>query len=287
MNGSLLGLLFGIGALLIWRSGPRRPPRRQHARRGWSERATELLAQAGYPSVQPHQLVAVAVACGLVVALAVIAISRSGSIALAFGAFASYAPFALVKVRRRQRSVELRELWPDVVDNLASAVRAGMSLPEAVAQLAVRGPDQLRPQFLRFGEDYRVTGRFGESLDRLKAALADPVADRIIESLRVAREVGGGDLGRLLRTLSQFLREDARTRAELETRQGWTVNAARLALAAPWVVLALLSIRAETVVAYDTPTGVLVLVVGAAVSFAAYRVMLRIARLPEERRVLR
>ena len=38
-----------------------------------------------------------------------------------------------------------------------------------------------------------------------------------------------------------FLREDARTRAELETRQSWTVNAARLAVAAPWAVLAMLS----------------------------------------------
>ena len=40
----------------------------------------------------------------------------------------------------------------------------------------------------------------------------------------MAREVGGTDLGRVLRTLSTFLREDARTRAELETRQGWVVH---------------------------------------------------------------
>ena len=44
-----------------------------------------------------------------------------------------------------------------------------------------------------------------------------------------------------------FLREDARTRAELETRQGWTINAARLAVAAPWIVLGLLSLRPEAV----------------------------------------
>jgi tight adherence protein B len=156
-----------------------------------------------------------------------------------------------------------------------------------VGQLGVRGPEPLRPAFDRFAADYRATGRFGECLDRLKAQLADPVADRIVESLRVAREVGGTDLGRLLRTLSQFLREDARTRAELETRQGWTVSAARLALAAPWVVLALLALRAETVRAYDSPAGVAVLAVGGGLSLMAYRVMLRIARLPEEGRVLR
>jgi tight adherence protein B len=192
-----------------------------------------------------------------------------------------------VRLRRRQRTVELREVWPDVVDNLASAVRAGMSLPEALGQLGVRGPEQLRPAFRSFIEDYRATGRFGLCLDRLKASLADPVADRILESLRVARDVGGSDLGRLLRTLSQFLREDARTRAEIETRQGWTVNAARMALCAPWVVLALLALRPETVAAYNSPAGALVLLVGGGVSLLAYRLMLRVARLPQEDRVLR
>jgi len=94
-----------------------------------------------------------------------------------------------------------------------------------------------------FAEDYRSTGRFQECLDRLKEGLSDPIADRLIESLRIAREVGDSDLGRLLRTLSAFLREDAQTRAELETRQGWTINAARLAVAAPWIILAMLSSR--------------------------------------------
>ncbi len=189
--------------------------------------------------------------------------------------------------RRAQRSVELREVWPEAVDNLASGVRAGLSLPEALTQLGVRGPEQLRSAFRRFGEDYRATGRFGESLDRLKRNLADPVGDRVVEALRMAREVGGTDLGRLLRTLSTFLREDARTRAELETRQGWTVNAARLALAAPWVLLLLLSSRPNAVAAYNTAAGAVVLLAGGGVSLLAYRVMVRIARLPTERRVLR
>jgi tight adherence protein B len=124
-------------------------------------------------------------------------------------------------------------------------------------------------------------------LDRLKADLADPVGDRVVESLRMAREVGGSDLGRLLRTLSTFLREDARARAELETRQGWSINAARLAVAAPWILLALLSLRPEAVASYNGRTGAIVIASGAALCLLAYRVMLRIARLPDEQRVLR
>jgi tight adherence protein B len=285
--GALLGLLFGVGALLIWRSGPRAPQRRHRTTPSINQRVSELLTQAGYSGVRPQQLYAVCAALAAVVFVVVAGTSRTATIGVAFAGFAGYSPVALVRHRRRQRTTELRELWPDVVDNLASAVRAGMALPEAVAQIAVRGPRQLRPTFGAFAADYRVTGRFGDCLDRLKATLADPTGDRIVESMRVAREVGGSDLGRLLRTLSQFLRDDVRTRAELETRQGWTVGAARLALAAPWIILGMLALRPETVVAYDSAAGVVVLLGGAGLSFTAYFVMLRIAALPVEERVLR
>jgi tight adherence protein B len=284
--GALLGLLLGLGCLLIWQS--RRPSSPATARgRGWQERTRELLVQAAIEGVAPLQLVGVSAALALLVLVVVLGTSGVPVIALLFAGFAALAPWLLVRRRQAQRSVELREVWPEAVDNLASAVRAGLSLPEALAQLGVRGPEQLRSAFRRFGEDYRATGRFAESLDSLKDSLADPIGDRVVEALRMAREVGGSDLGRLLRTLSAFLREDARTRSELETRQGWTINAARLALCAPWVLLLLLSTRPSAVEAYNTATGALVLIVGGGVSLLAYRVMLRIARLPTERRVLR
>jgi tight adherence protein B len=284
--GPLLGLVFGLGCLMVWRSGQHSPARASRRDR-WRVRTRELLAQSGVEGVSPAQLVGASVSLGLLVGVLALGTSHVPVIAIAFAGFAALLPWALVRRRRTQRSAELREVWPEAVDNLASAVRAGLSLPEALTALGVRGPEQLRSPFRRFGEDYRATGRFNDSLDRLKANLSDPVGDRVVEALRVAREVGGTDLGRLLRTLSSFLREDARTRAELETRQGWTVNAARLALAAPWLILLLLSTRPQAVAAYNQPAGAVVLVAGGVVSFLAYRVMIRIARLPTERRVLR
>ena len=285
--GALVGLLFGLGCLLVWRSGPRRGPARARTTDSFTARTRDLLVQAGIEGVTPNQLFSASAVLAVLVFVVVLGTSQVPMLGLLFGGFAGLLPLLLVRRRRSQRSIELREVWPEAVDNLASGVRAGLSLPEALSQLGVRGPLQLRSAFNRFGEDYRATGRFGESLDTLKSNLADPVGDRVVEALRMAREVGGTDLGRLLRTLSTFLREDARTRAELETRQGWTVNAARLALAAPWVLLLLLSSRPAAVAAYNTGAGAVVLMVGGAVSLVAYRVMLRIARLPTEGRVLR
>ena len=285
--GALVGLLFGLGGFLVWQSLTPPRPRRRPGRATRRDKVADLLAQAGIEAVTPAGLVASCLGVGAAVLVAMYVVSRSPAIALAFAVIASWGPVTLVRFRARQRRSELRDLWPEVVDNLASGVRAGLSLPEALSQVGVRGPQELRRPFVRFGEDYRATGRFFDCLDRLKATLADPVGDRIVESLRMAREVGGSDLGRLLRTLSAFLREDARTRAELETRQGWTINAARLAVAAPWIVLALLSLRPEAVDAYNSAAGFLVLGAGGAVCLVAYRVMIRIGRLPEEDRVLR
>jgi tight adherence protein B len=224
--GVFLGLMFGVGLALVWRSGSRRPPKRARSGPTFKQRMAEVLAQAGIDSVTPNQLLASSIGLSLTVFLMSAAVSRTLPIAVAFAAFAALAPVSLVRYRQRKRRTELRDLWPEAVDNLASAVRAGLSLPEALTQLGVRGPEDLRRPFQRFGEDYRASGRFSDCLDRLKAGLADPTGDRIVESLRLARDVGGTDLGRLLRTLSAFLREDARTRAELETRQGWSIKAA-------------------------------------------------------------
>lgn len=285
--GALLGLIAGLGLLLIWRSGPRAPVRRPPTGPSWSARRRDVLRQAGIDGVGPAQLSGAQVVAALLAFVVVLAMTRTTAVAASFGIFGFFLPLVVVRRMRRRRQVALRELWPEAIDHLASAVRAGMSLPEGLSALAIRGPVELRAPFGRFASAYRASGRFGDCLDALKDDLADPVGDRVCETMRVAREVGGSDLGTVLRTLSELLRADARTRAELETRQGWVVNAARLAVAAPWVVLLLLGTQSQTLQAYDSPGGTLLLGIGGAVCVVAYRVMLRIGRLPEERRVLR
>jgi tight adherence protein B len=284
MTGALLGLLLGVGVLLIWRSGPRAPQRRTGPRR--TSTRQRLLTEAGLTGMNAAQLLALQIGLGLVVLVIVLLTSGTVTVSLVFAAFGFVLPVAQVRRLAARRRADLREVWPEVVDNLASAVRAGLSLPEALSALATRGPEVLRAPFARFAADYRSSGRFGSCLDRLKGDLADPVGDRIVETLRVAREVGGSDLGRVLRTLATFLREDARARAELETRQGWVVQAARLAVAAPWVVLLLLATQSTTLAAYDSPLGTAILAIGAAICVVAYRLMLRIGRLPQDVRVL-
>jgi tight adherence protein B len=283
--GALVGLGVGVGLLLVWSAFAM--PRTARVPRDRQGRLARLLDEAGMGTVSVPGLVVLCFGLGVAVALVVQVVSGTPPVAVAFGVLAAYLPVAVVAARARRRQREFAEVWPEAVDNLVSAVRAGMSLPDALAALAVRGPEPLRPAFDAFALDYQVTGRFGECLDRLKAELADPVGDRVVEGLRIAREVGGGELGRLLRNLSGYLRDDARTRSEMESRQAWTVNGARLAVAAPWLVLLIMSLQSDVIRRYASPAGVVVLVVGAGLCVAAYWLMLRIGRLPVERRILR
>jgi tight adherence protein B len=285
MTSALLGISAGTGLFLIWWSFWETPEQRPKAPK--VSRLADLLASAGVDKVSPGGLIGTCAGLGLFVALVFYAVSRSWPIASCFALFAAWLPISILRWRAKKRSALLRQLWPDVVDHLRSAIRAGLPLPEALIQLGEKGPDELRHVFREFGADYRAGGQFDASLNKLKHRLADPVADRIVEALRLTREVGGSDLGKLLGTLAEFLRESARTRSELEARQSWTVNAARLAVAAPWIVMLLLATRPEAVQAYNTAMGAAVLLGGLVISLVCYSIMLRIGALPQDERVLR
>jgi len=276
--GAIVGLAFAVGVLLILGAG------RMSPRVARPSRLTALIIHSGIPRVTPAGVVSACIACAVVIGALTLIVTAVPMAALLAAAVAGGAPLMLLRRRVRQRTAARRAAWPDAVDSLVSGVRAGLALPEAVADLGVRGPEPLRPYFLRFAGEYRATGSFTGALEILREEMSDPTADRVVAALTVAWDVGGTDLGTVLRTLAVLLREDARTRGDIEARQSWTVNAARVSVAAPWVTLALLCTRPEAAAAFGTAMGALALVIAALVSMLAYRLMMMIGRLPQERR---
>ncbi|MGP9727954.1 type II secretion system F family protein [Glutamicibacter sp. 363] len=280
---AFLGLLGGLGIALIvdWLLFDPTPPR---AKRQSAIRLS--LLRAGIVSLSPAKFVAICAANGLVFVLITLALTGSWLFASVFLLFGLWAPWVYLRHQAAKRQAALHEQWPEVVDHLRSAIRAGLSLPESLSQLASMGPELLRPAFRDFALDYRATSNFSIALEQLGARLADPVSDKILATLRITREVGGTDLGQTLSTLAAFLRDDVRTRGELAARQSWIVSAARLAVAAPWILLLVLGTQEAAKNAYLTSGGVVVLIGGLLISLLCYRVMLRLGTLPVEERVL-
>jgi tight adherence protein B len=278
-----LGLMLGAGVLLI--VSPRLWPALATDRGpGVGDRMRAWLARAGLDRVHPAVFVVVSLAGGAVAATVAVSLVPVVAVAGVAGVVAGLVPTALVSARGAARRRLLRAAWPDLVDHLVSAVRSGQSLGDAVTGLAEVGPAETRAAFREFGQTVLATGTLGVALDELKGRLGDPVADRIAETLRMSREVGGTELPAVLRALAAALREEGAVRAEVEARQSWVVNAARLGVAAPWVVLLLLGSRPEAAAAYNSAAGFTLLGVGFGVSVVSYRVMVALGKLPEERR---
>ncbi|HKP05724.1 MAG TPA: type II secretion system F family protein, partial [Microbacterium sp.] len=181
------GAVLAAGLLLIlspwlWPSGSGR--RAASVRRG---RIARLLEDAGMARVSVPSIVVVAGVCGAVAAAVAWLIAPVAALALVAAVAGALAPFTWLRARRSTLLRTRRGLWPDVCDLLIASVRAGMSLPDAVASLADSAPAELRPAFAAFARDMAASGHFDSSIQRLKTNLADPVADRIVETLRMAR----------------------------------------------------------------------------------------------------
>jgi tight adherence protein B len=212
--------------------------------------------------------------------LVALAVSQNIPVSVMLAGAVAVSPWSRRNALVQKQKDHTRGAWPDIVDDLASGVRAGLPLAEALVAAGDRAPEHMRPAFSRFAARLRITGRVDECLAQLESELADPVAVRVIDAVRITREVGGVDIGRVLRTLSAYLREDARLRGEIEARQTLSVNAARMAVAAPWLVLAMLALRPSAVAIYATPTGMAILALVALMSALAYRLMRYLGRLP-------
>ena len=273
----------GVALIVAWWALPMLTPVAAQPRRPL-QRFHDTLVRAGIERVPPAALAVALVLLALLVGAAALALTGIAVLA-AFGAIAGiWLPLAFIGWRAAQRRRAHRGVWPDVVDHLIASVRSGLGLADAVEQLAKTGPDLLRADFDQFGRAYRATGSFDHAVDETKDRLADPIADRLLETLRMARQVGGTELVGVLRSLGTYLRDEQAVRHEAEARQSWVMNAARLAVVAPWLVLLLLASRAEAAAAYNTPAGAMVLIGGAAVTLLAYRLMIRIGRFRGEGR---
>ncbi|MDK7270911.1 MULTISPECIES: type II secretion system F family protein [Actinotignum] len=226
----------------------------------------------------------ISICCGLGLALAAVLGTGHPFLAAAGGVVGLWLPFWHSRHAGRKARDTQRLAWPDRIDKLLSSLRAGRTIPEALLYLATR-PDA-PPALRSFATHLETTGSFDASLTRLKDSFHDPVSDRVLEILRLAVRHGGHDLPRVLESLAVSLRAENRARGELLARQSWTVNAARVAALAPWLVLLLLSTRPGTMDAFTSPTGTLILLIGLGTTLLAYGLMLRLGRLPEEQRVL-
>lgn len=229
--------------------------------------------------------IAISAAAGLGVGFAITVLSSSIPIALAFAAMASVITFTFLFSSAKRRETKFELLWPDVVDHLITGIQSGMSLVEALSQLADRGPRELAPYFAEFNRQVRKDGDFTSAIAWLQKQFSHYASDQIFEAIILSRSLGGTHLLQILRMVGDFIRQDLALRKEIEVKHGWIKNSAHLSAAAPWLLLLLLSTQPATAAAYATSTGAVILIAGIFMTAVAYLWMNRLGALPKPPRV--
>ncbi len=285
MTGLLLAALAAGGVHLLVMPGRPPAPDRESGAARLGRRSRSLLAQAGLDDVSPQQFVLASALVGVVAALAAITLFGPGLAAALIGAAAAALPAAAWRRRREAARRAARESWPRLIEELRVLTgSAGRSIPQALIDVGLHGPEELRPAFRAAQREWVLTTDFPRMISVLKDRLADPTADAACETLLVAAEVGG-DVDRRLAALAEDRRQDLLGRKEAHAKQA----GARLARWFVVVVPAGMAIAGLSVgdgrAAYRTPQGQLFVAVGVAMVVACWWWASRVMRLPEPERV--
>jgi tight adherence protein B len=131
----------------------------------------------------------------------------------------------------------MRGQLPAALQVLATSVRAGLSLPQALRAAGEQAPAPLGLEFARIAEEAALGATLDRALENFERRLALPEARLLVASLALARATGAS-LAPLLDRLVETLRERDRLRGQVRalTAQGrlsgWVVGAAPAVLLA-------------------------------------------------------
>ena len=242
------------------------------------------LHQAGL-AVTPGQFALASIGIGAVAFAAVSVVTGTPLVALVPAGAVAALPRAYFARRRAARLHRVQEAWPDGLRDLLASITAGRALPQALTTLASSGPVPLQEAFERFPLLSRMLGTV-PALEVVKEELADPTSDRVIEVLILAQERGGQIVKDILEDLIATTTSDLKVQEEIETEGLEMKINARVVLVLPWVVLVALTIRPGPFRDfYQSGGGLVVVVLGGALSVVGYVVINRLGRSQYERRV--
>lgn len=237
--------------------------------------------------LHPHRVFA-AVASGAGVFVIAFGLLGTPVPALALGLIGATVPIQVVASRERKNRTRDASAWPDLLAHIRSSIAAGQTLPDAYVAAADRVGGPFEPtleevrRLLVFGEGFRA------AMSLIRQAANDPTADRVTFTLVVANETGGHRVGEVLAALSASIASETRLRQAHEaalTEQRWTAG---VALAAPWLILALsIATNPQAAKAFGTVEGAAVVGIGLAMTMVGRLLSHRVAGLSATPRMFR
>jgi tight adherence protein B len=239
----------------------------------------DSLLQAGM-KLRAGNFLVLCIGCGVLAALVIVVLTKNPAIAWAALIIGGFLPYAVVSYRRQKRFEKIEELFPEAIDTLARAVRAGHAFTTALEMIANEISEPLASEFRKLYEEQKFGMPVRDALMNLTQRVPLVDVKFFVTAVMLQRETGG-NLAEILDNLSYVIRERFKIQRQVRvhTAQGRLTMALLMAMP-PTVVAILLTFSPDFVkpLFYD-PYGHILLVVAITLQTVGYFVIRKIIKI--------
>jgi tight adherence protein B len=223
---------------------------------------------------------AIGALAGIAVVIADLLAMGNLFLALCLGFVVASAVHSAMISRIARKAASAGERTAMAIELIAAQLTSGVTFVEALQNAVFDAPPNLRTDLELLQAIFESEHSLDEKVQQAESVLGCREGDLAFELVFVAARLGDDQLVETLQSISASMRRNQGLQRELSARQGWVLGSARLAQAAPWVIVVLLCARQETADAFQQPLGVAVLGFGLLLSLIAQRFIVAGARLP-------
>jgi tight adherence protein B len=205
----------------------------------WSSKLQDYVVQSGM-TVKPAKLILISAVAGLGSYLVAGFFLPHFYASLPIGAVAAAIPFLVVMVSRRRRLRKFEENFPEALDLLGRAVRAGHAFTTGLEMIAKECPEPLAGEFRTTFEEQNFGLPLRDALLNMTERV--PIIDvRFFVTALLIQKETGGNLAEILDGLARVIRDRFRIYREVQVRTAQGRLTAGILIALPIMMALILS----------------------------------------------
>jgi tight adherence protein B len=238
-----------------------------------------MLAQAGM-DIRAGNFLGVCAMAGIGAAILGYALSKQVTVAWVALLIGFVLPYSVASFKRNKRFEKFEELFPEAIDTLARAVRAGHAFTTALEMITDEVTEPVAGEFRQLFEEQKFGMPVRDALMNLTERMPLVDVKFFVTAVMLQRETGG-NLAEILDNLSYVIRERFKIQRQVRvyTAQG-RLTMLFLMLLSPVVVMLLLVFSPDFVKPlFSDPIGHTLLVAGITLQTVGYFVIRKIIKI--------
>lgn len=166
--------------------------------------------------MRPEEFLLIWIIVSVLPALFILLISDSlTTVAIIAAVIGAMIPFAIVKIKQKQRVKKFDVQLSDALMLSCSSLRAGLSFTQAMEAISKDMPDPIASEFATVLEEMSMGMPMDEALERLNKRINSQYLPLMVSSVLIQRQTGG-NLSSILEGIANSIKEKMKLKQELK-----------------------------------------------------------------------